>query len=177
MQWNGVINKQKQPLEVFNKKRCSQKFCKIHRKTPGTRVCFNKVAGLRPVTLLKKRLWHRHFPVNFLKFLRTHFLQNTSGRLLLPFENFIKQHRAAFQRHLYNIFQKNTVCSLQYSTAQSYGAAVQFLIANDTVILFSLKFQFVVKSTKLVTNSVVNIRLANEEEPTNNYQCSRKIVF
>ena len=40
---------------------------------------FNKVAGLRPVTLLKKSLWHRFFPVNFAKFLRTPFLQNTSG--------------------------------------------------------------------------------------------------
>ena len=40
-------------------------------------------AGLRSATLLKKRLWHRCFPVNFVKFLRTHFLQNTSGRLLL----------------------------------------------------------------------------------------------
>ena len=34
-------------------------------------------------TLLKKRLWHRCFSVNFAKFLRTPFLQNTSGRLLL----------------------------------------------------------------------------------------------
>ena len=32
---------------------------------------------------LKKRLWHRYFPVNVAKFLRTPFLQNTSGRLLL----------------------------------------------------------------------------------------------
>ena len=31
----------------------------------------------------KKRLWHRCFPVNFAKFLRAPFLQNTSGRLLL----------------------------------------------------------------------------------------------
>ena len=31
------------------------------------------------ITLLKKRLWHRCFPVNFAKFLRTPFLQNTSG--------------------------------------------------------------------------------------------------
>ena len=38
---------------------------------------------LRPATLLKKRLWHRCSPVNFVKFLRTHFLQNTSGPLLL----------------------------------------------------------------------------------------------
>ena len=32
---------------------------------------FNKVAVLRPATLLKKRLWRRCFPVNFAKFLRT----------------------------------------------------------------------------------------------------------
>ena len=30
-----------------------------------------------------QRLWHRWFPVNFAKLLRTPFLQNTSGRLLL----------------------------------------------------------------------------------------------
>ena len=39
-------------------------------------------ANLRPATLLTKRLWHRCFPVNFAKFLRTPFLQKTSGRLL-----------------------------------------------------------------------------------------------
>ena len=44
---------------------------------------FNKVAGLRSLTLLKKRLWHRCFPVNVAKFLKTPFLQNTSRRLLL----------------------------------------------------------------------------------------------
>ena len=44
---------------------------------------FNKVAGLRPTTLLKKRLWHRCFPVNFAKFLRKPFSQNAPGRLLL----------------------------------------------------------------------------------------------
>ena len=36
----------------------------------------------------KKRLWHRCFPVNFEKFLRTSFLQNTSGRLLLYFQQY-----------------------------------------------------------------------------------------
>ena len=34
---------------------------------------FNKVACLRPATLLKKSIWHRYFPVNFVKFLRTLF--------------------------------------------------------------------------------------------------------
>ena len=36
-----------------------------------------------PAALLKKRLWHRCFLVNFAKILRTPFLQNTSARLLL----------------------------------------------------------------------------------------------
>ena len=44
---------------------------------------FNKVAGLRPATLLKKTLQHRCFPENFALFQRTLFLHNTSGRLLL----------------------------------------------------------------------------------------------
>ena len=37
----------------------------------------------RPAVLSKKRLQHRCFPVNFAKFLKTPFLQNTSGRLPL----------------------------------------------------------------------------------------------
>ena len=32
--------------------------------------------GKRPATLLKKRLWHRCFPLNFVKLLTTTFLQN-----------------------------------------------------------------------------------------------------
>ena len=34
-------------------------------------------------SLLRKRIWHRYFPTNFVKFLRIPFLQNTSRRLLL----------------------------------------------------------------------------------------------
>ena len=56
-------------------------------KFTGQHLCqslfFDKVTDLRPETFLKMRLWHRCFPVNFVKFLGTHFLQNTSGRLLL----------------------------------------------------------------------------------------------
>ena len=64
---------QKQPPEVFCKKKCSLKSHKIHRKTPVP----------ESATLLKKKLWHRCFPVNFVKFPWTPFSQNTSGRLLL----------------------------------------------------------------------------------------------
>ena len=74
---------QKQPPEVFYKKRCSWAFRKIHRKTPVPGTLFKQSWRPRPAILLKKSLWHRCFPVNFVKFPRTTFLQNTSGRLLL----------------------------------------------------------------------------------------------
>ena len=61
------MNVQKQPSEAFYKKMCSWKFHKIHRKTPVPEAFFNKVAGLRPATLLKKRFGYRCFPANFVK--------------------------------------------------------------------------------------------------------------
>ena len=42
-----------------------------------------------PATLLKKSLRHRCFPVNFAKFLRISFLQNTYGRQL-PTDNYMQ---------------------------------------------------------------------------------------
>ena len=85
--WNLILNwdTQKQPPEVFCKIRCSQKFRKIHRKKPVLESLFKEKC--RPATLLKKRLWSRWFPVNFVKFLRTPFLQNISGRLVLDTGN------------------------------------------------------------------------------------------
>ena len=44
---------------------------------------FNKVAGLRTATLLKKRLWHWCFPGRFVKFLRKHFFTERVRWLLL----------------------------------------------------------------------------------------------
>ena len=77
-----VFNIMKQKKR-FCKKRCLKKFCKIHRKTPAPESFLKKVSALRPATLLKKRLWNRCFPGNFVRFLRTTFFQNTAGRLLL----------------------------------------------------------------------------------------------
>ena len=48
---------------------------------------------------IKKRLWHRCFPGNFAKFSRTPFLQNTSGRLLLPFDIELKETSQEIQRN------------------------------------------------------------------------------
>ena len=52
-------------------------FAKFTGKSLCQSLFLNKVAGLRPATLLKKSLWHRCFPVNFAKFIRTSFLQKT----------------------------------------------------------------------------------------------------
>ena len=53
-----------------------------------------------------KRLWHRCFPLNFTKFLRTPFSQNPSGRLLpkvlmkkcgRPFKQYCKENHSPFE--------------------------------------------------------------------------------
>ena len=72
--------------EVFSEKGVLRNFAKF----TGKDLCqslffnkvaglFNKVAGLRPATLLKKRLWRRNFPVNFVKFSRTPFCRTPLG--------------------------------------------------------------------------------------------------
>ena len=59
--------------EMFCKKGVLINFAKFLGKHRCERLFFNKVAGLRPATVSKKGLWHRCFPVNFAKFLRTPF--------------------------------------------------------------------------------------------------------
>ena len=58
-------------LEVFCRKVFLRNLEKFTGKHLFQSLVFNKVVGLRTVTLLKKRPWHRCFPVNFSKFLRT----------------------------------------------------------------------------------------------------------
>ena len=48
-------------------------FAEFTGKKPMPECLFDKVAGLRPTTLLKISLRHRSFPVKFAKFLRISF--------------------------------------------------------------------------------------------------------
>ena len=48
---------------------------------------------LRPATLLKMRLWHRCFPVNFVKFLRTPYFTEHLRWLLLIFRKIHRKYR------------------------------------------------------------------------------------
>ena len=56
-------------LEVLCRKGVLWNFEKFTGKHLCQSLFFNKLAGLRPVSLFKKRLWQRCFPVNFSKFL------------------------------------------------------------------------------------------------------------
>ena len=69
--------------EVFCKKGVLGNFAKFTGKHLCQSPFFNKLAGLRAATLLKKRLWHRCFPVIFLEFLRTPFFTEHHPWLLL----------------------------------------------------------------------------------------------
>ena len=77
------VYREKQPPEVFFKKGVLGNFAKFTWKHMCWSFFLNSAVGLRPATLLKRGLLHRCFIVNFAKFLRTLFLQNISGRLLL----------------------------------------------------------------------------------------------
>ena len=63
-------------------------FTKFTGKDLNQSLFLNKSTGLRPATLLKRKLWRRCFSVNFAQFLRRLFLQNTLERLLLELQLF-----------------------------------------------------------------------------------------
>ena len=76
--------------------RSSHQRCSIKKGVPrnftkftGRHLCQGliKLLASRRATLFKKRLWHRCFPVNFVKFLRRSFLQNISRRLFPELKN------------------------------------------------------------------------------------------
>ena len=89
-----TMNRKSHIVLYISRTRSSHQRCSTRKDVPknsakfiGKHLCqsllFNRVAGglffnnvtdLRPVTLFKKRLWYRYFPVNFAKFLRTPFL-------------------------------------------------------------------------------------------------------
>ena len=64
---------------MFCKNSVLKNFVKTGRKKPVLEIFF------RPATLLKKRLRHKCFPVNFAKFLRTLFILNSYGGCFFQF--------------------------------------------------------------------------------------------
>ena len=65
-------------------------------KFTGKHLCqvlfYNKVAGPEPATLLKKRLWHRCFPMNVAKFLRAPFHRTPMKDCFSTIQHFLAQY-------------------------------------------------------------------------------------
>ena len=78
--------------EVFCKKGFLRNFAKFKGKHLCQSLFFNKVTGVRTATLLKKRLRHRFFPMNFAKFLRTPFLTEHLWWLFLGIQGIEVEH-------------------------------------------------------------------------------------
>ena len=96
------------------------------------RISFLIKLQARPATLLKKRFWHRCFPVNFAKFLRTPFLQNTSWRLL----PYILQYLRFSNVYIY------IVCFYNYDSYAYLILVVQATKKDQSLSLFSFNWQF-----------------------------------
>ena len=127
-------------LHVFRSshRRCSVKKCVLENwaKFTGKHLCqyffFNKVAGL---TLLKKRIWHSYFSVNFAKFLRTPFLQNTPRRLFLYLFNWIlvaeRLRNNLTMTSLKDIEKKDTIPNTRERTLTDYRVIVGCCDTDD----------------------------------------------
>ena len=67
----------------YSVKSVFRNFAKFTKKHLRQSLFFNKVAGFKTATVLKKKLWHGCFPVNFVKFLKTPCLTEHLWCLLL----------------------------------------------------------------------------------------------
>ena len=93
-------------------------FRNIYRKRPVLKSLFNKVSGLQPAALLKKRLQHKCFPVKLsrTRFFIEHFRTTASGKAVpIAISNDIS--KAYYQKGFVICFLRST-----------YGRFVEFLI-------------------------------------------------
>ena len=87
-------------------------FAKFTRKHMCQAPFFKKCCRQKTCNFIKKRLRHMCFPLNFAKFLRTPFSQNTSGQLflcdlLLLLSSFIKTLTVTY--HVYTRYKLNLI--------------------------------------------------------------------
>ena len=113
---------------------CKKSVLRSSTKFTGKHLCqslfFNNVAGLRPATLLKKRLWHRCFPVNFLKFLRTLFFTEHLWWLLLQLLSQLSTHWVGWKKDKYIVAHKSALSFTfhKLSLLSLLGRGTEFLL-------------------------------------------------
>ena len=124
-------------------------FANFTGKHPCQSLFFNKVAGLRPATLLKKTLWYTFFILNFAKFIRKPILQITAERLLLhlytvggPFLEFLCVQS-------FNLLAKLRVISLNKTrkTKRKSQKKSGRVLANNCIVFFQMFATFYVTLT------------------------------
>ena len=110
--------------------RCSVRECVLGNssKFTGKHLC----QRLFLIKLQAKRLWYRCFPVNFVQFPRTPFLQNTSERLLLNVGYKVKVfHEMTLKLYFMKCLERKiSQCILPFSFF------VLFFVFFDTIIDF-----------------------------------------
>ena len=112
--------------------RCSIMRDNIHWKTPVLEPLFNKIAGLKTSNFIKKRLQHRWFPVNIVKFLRTPILKNIYDGTAS-----VNSRSAIFQKSLVLHFKLNALASrISWQHTHSVLTVVPFLRTRSIMLGF-----------------------------------------
>ena len=112
---------------MFCQKGVLRNFAKFTGKQMCLNLFFNKVAGLRPATLLKKWLCHRCFPVNVAKFLRTRFLQNTSFWVTVFVPSTVAEEKLSLY-HLEQVDKFLGIEVLEHMLVERYISAFNFQV-------------------------------------------------
>ena len=131
-------------LNIKKHLRRSHRRCSIKKgvlrnfaKFTGKHLCqsffLNKLQA-RPVTLLRKRLWHRCFLVNFAKFLRTPSLRNTFGRLLSDLYFFQKFFKLSKNLHCF-LFYKNMNSGIVSDIFEKICSFFETLVFRKIILL------------------------------------------
>ena len=107
----------------------------------------NKVADLRPATLLKRRLWRRCFLVNFAKFLRTPFFTEHLRWLLLAlhFTIALMTDSLIFSdvRSIWsNCGMLKLVTILEKNSFKTLAVSLSLFLSLSTIVIFSFEIIF-----------------------------------
>ena len=101
--------------EEFCKKGILKNFAKFTGKQLCQSLLFNKAAGLKPAILLKRKLWHRCFLMNFCEtFKNTFFVKHLRWLLLLLLGTFFSTLHHYF--HQVKNLQKAIILNCQINT-------------------------------------------------------------
>ena len=102
--------------------KCSRRRCSVKKTSLEILQNSQEITCAR-VFFLKKRLWHRCFPLNFAKFLRTHFLTEHLRWLLQAFrsESTLYSFRTSCSKQAQYLKFKWTVTSWKYSRSNKFS--------------------------------------------------------